>query len=290
MISYSVLICTYNGQEHISEQLLSILNQKYKPDKIIISDDSNDDLTKNECINFFHEFKYENYIFLEGPKQGAKTNFLLNISENKSDFLFLSDQDDVWVNDKISIFEDYLKYTQVPTLWFSDSKVIDHSGNVISDSFFSFQGLSEKVFDDDSILFKNTVQGATTCLNYALCSLVKQSLDYVDINNIAMHDWWMALLVKYFGEHIYIDNTLIMYRQHDNNVIGAQKKSNGFYKFLINPIVYFHRLNNVVRQRDEILKLFDSKFVTSNVFNKPYKFSYCHVGLIKRLAIILFRI
>ncbi|QUM83562.1 glycosyltransferase family 2 protein [Moritella sp. 28] len=282
MFSYSVLICTYNGVSYIQEQIDSILNQKIKPEMIYLSDDSKDSLTINECIKAFDTNKYSDYEIVKGPGKGAAKNFLHGIKFNTSDFLFLSDQDDIWVENKIAKFQEAVVLTREPQLWYTDSQVIDEQGNVISDSFFRYQGLSDKVFFDDSILYKNAVQGATCCINRSLCELLTQSLSVINIDDILMHDWWLALLAKYYGKVSFINESLIKYRQHDMNEVGASSKRKNILKIVKNPSQYLEVFYRLQKQHLALLKLF--KYVPSNL-QLEYTFNYKYCGFFKRSLI-----
>ncbi|ASA55906.1 glycosyltransferase [Vibrio gazogenes] len=284
MIKYSVLICTYHGERYIKEQVQSILDQKYKPEMVIVSDDSSNDLTKEACRQVFNENDYNDFIVINGSKKGVINNFIEHININRSEFLFLSDQDDIWCDNKIEEFEKVVTITTTPMLWFSDSCLIDTDGNLISHSFFSFQGLSEKVLNDDSIVFKNAVQGATCCLNLPLCKLVDQSLKHIDIKNIAMHDWWIALLAKYYGQWDFIDQPLVMYRQHSLNVVGAKRRLSNYMNVLIKPWEYYARLKLVLKQKEELISL-ASYIDTKIVFNKKDSFKCQQISYLKLILI-----
>lgn len=222
---YDVVICTFNGELYIEDQIKSILSQSIPPAKIIISDDGSSDNTIQIAIMCFAAFSFENYQVVKGPKSGIASNFLASLSYSKSDYLFFCDQDDVWLDNKVSIFSEVTARLndQSPVLIFSDANVADHQLNIKSTSFIKYSGLNVKLLDDDSILFENCVQGASCCINSSLRSIVIDSLRYVDMKNILMHDWWCTILAKYFGRVIFVDKPLILYRQHDLNQVGAPK-------------------------------------------------------------------
>ncbi|ELR65064.1 Alpha-L-Rha alpha-1,3-L-rhamnosyltransferase [Photobacterium marinum] len=243
--SYSVLICTYNGEKYIEQQIESIINQKIKPDFYYISDDGSSDLTINKVIELFKRYHVSNYVILNGPKRGPSQNFLTSIIDNKSQFLFLADQDDLWCCNKIDEFIKCLKSSDKPIVWYSDSYLIDEYGRQFSDSFFKYQGLNSNVFLDDSIIYKNCVQGATCCINLSMCKLISKTLETVPLDNILMHDWWIALLAKYFGESVFIDKPLVKYRQHSTNEVGASSKLINILKLFTNPLLYWERYKKV---------------------------------------------
>ena len=77
------------------------------------------------------------------------------------------------------------------------------------------------MLNDDSILYKNCVQGAACMINRALRNLALDSLSYTQLSELYMHDWWLALLARYYGETQFIDKPLLDYRQHCQNQVGC---------------------------------------------------------------------
>lgn len=170
---------------------------------------------------------------------------------------------------------------------FSDATLIDGNGNKIHDSFFAYQGLTTNVMDDDSILYKNCVQGASCCMNRALLNIVIDSLNYIDIDNIYMHDWWIALLARYYGEYRFIDKALIDYRQHGNNQIGVFNKKLRFLYYVTRFSLYLENFKQAIRQVRELEKFTRSyQKVTHNL---PYKElrHYGYISKIKKMIIKL---
>lgn len=97
--SVSVCMATYNGMNHIENQINSILPQLYDSDELIISDDGSTDGTIEYITNLAEKDKRIKVI--DGPHKGANCNFFSLINTADKDIIFLSDQDDVWALDKI---------------------------------------------------------------------------------------------------------------------------------------------------------------------------------------------
>ncbi len=281
----SVLMCTYNPEEEINEQIRSIYNSGNNELKITLSifDDSNSNKNAHTSINNIQDFDVE---IFQGCQQGsACSNFIYAINQIDADWLFLSDQDDIWEKCKI---EEYLKIARdidnsIPQIIFSDASLINSKGELIASSFYQYQGLSLKVMESDDILFQNCVQGATLLLNKKMINLIKESLNGEDSNGIAMHDWWIAILARYYGNWTYIDKPLIQYRQHERNVVGAKKKSNLFIKLIRNPLVYYSRLKSLKKQYQLWLKV-------SQKMTSPSDFTPNHmkISLLSRCKLISF--
>ncbi len=256
----AVLIATYQCNSFFVEQLQSII----KSDKnnvitdIIISDDSYDD----SILFYLKDFNDNRIKIVSGPKMGsAKFNFLISLFNIECDWVFFSDQDDIWHEDKVENFLSVInKVTgeeEVPHIIFSDASLIDSKGNLISGSFFSYSNLSPDVFYNDDILFKNCVQGASLCVNKSLIKLLKDSLeDQSIIDDIAMHDWWIAILAKYSGKAYFINESLLFYRQHENNLVGAKK--NSIINYIFHIRTYYLNLK-IIRKQYEAWCCFSKK-------------------------------
>jgi glycosyltransferase involved in cell wall biosynthesis len=279
-MTFSVLLCTYNAEKYIEQQLESILNQKFIPNQIIISDDGSVDHTIDIIKYFFREHNFNNFNIVSGPSLGACANFLSSLKYITSDFLFVSDQDDIWEHNKVEIFSSYFEMKDKPLLLYSDSSLINACGDFIHSSFFQFQGLSSSVFHDDSILYKNCVQGATCCLNKTLYKLAERSFSLAKNDEILMHDWWFALLAKYAGEHYFINKPLIRYRQHTNNEVGAITLAIRIKKILLNPADYYSRLLKNKKQKDFLFNFLGND---NNLSDRILVYKNC--GLVKPLLI-----
>lgn len=282
---YDIILCTYNGAPFISKQLESFLIQDIKPNKVIISDDGSSDDTLSIISNFFNQKNFTNYEIISGPKKGVVNNFFFALKYAESDYIFLSDQDDIWHKEKISEFAKIAHHTDKPNLIFSDAILIDENANEIAPSFFQYQGLTAKCLDDDSILFKNCVQGAACAINKPLRDLVLQSLKVIDVNNLYMHDWWIALLAKYYGGCQFIDKPLIYYRQHINNQVGTSNHKLRFLFYITRFSHYWKNFRKAISQKEELEK-FNEKNMSLYLKNKKERI-YKYVPMIKYILIKL---
>ena len=225
----AILMATYNGEKYIREQLESILSQTYQDFDLYIRDDNSKDNTV-EIINEYTK-RYPNKIFIEVDKKiarGAYKNFmfLLEYVKNiqKYDLFMFSDQDDVWIKDKVETVVN--KYNEqlnndIPILIHTDLYVVDKNLNIISNSFVKYSKLRTEYTDFNKYLVQNNVTGCTMLINKKLVDLINFKIEY-----IIMHDWYFALIASAFGKVIYIDKPTINYRQHGDNTVGA-KSGNG---------------------------------------------------------------
>ena len=288
-LNYSVIVCTFNGASFISEQLKSILSQPILPQKIIISDDGSCDETLAIVQQIFAQANFAAYQIVQGPKKGVIANFLSALKHCEADFTFLADQDDIWHLDKITEFAQMAEKqnSNVPTLTFSDARLIDEQNQEIAPSFFAYQALSAKCLSDDSILYKNCVQGAACMINRALRNLALDSLSYTQLSDLYMHDWWLALLARYYGETQFIDKPLLDYRQHCQNQVGVFNHKLRLFYYFIRCKSYWKNIRQAIRQ----VKMFE-QFATQ--YGKPHclppssKREYQSVPKLKQWLLSLF--
>lgn len=211
---YEVLVCTYNGADYIADQLDSILAQNPAPQRVLVSDDGSTD----ETTSIVQKVAAKASIPIElipGPRKGVAVNVLSGLKQTRADYVFLADQDDIWLDNKAALFTQQMKHQQSPHLIFSDAWVWNPETDQ-KDSFWKLDGLKpENAQTPKKLVFFNTVQGASSCVNRAL-------IDTVEINDaMMMHDWWLALHAATQGVVTQIATPTMLYRQHKGNQIGT---------------------------------------------------------------------
>ncbi len=220
----AVLLATYNGEKYLPEQLDSILKQTYNDFKIYIHDDGSSDRT----VDILHEYseKYPDKIeILDGaPTGAAQKNFLYMLHKVENEYYMFSDQDDVWLPEKMEKLMKLVKKNEtdgsIPTLAFSDMKVVDKDLNVLDESFVYVNRLDTKHLSFPYLICQNVVAGCTTLFNRALRD---EALKYKNAGNIEWHDWWIALIAAANDKLLYLNEKLSLYRQHENNTLGSEK-------------------------------------------------------------------
>ena len=135
----SVCMATYNGQKYIKEQIDSILCQLGPADELVISDDHSTDLTP-DIIKSYDDKRIK--FFYNELKKGVTHNFENALLKSKGDILFLADQDDVWLPNKIEVTFNLMKQmecvncVETPILVHTDLKVVDIYLKNIKSSMF----------------------------------------------------------------------------------------------------------------------------------------------------------
>lgn len=251
MITVDILMATYNGEEFISEQIESIINQTHNNWRLIIKDDGSEDDTAITVKEYTRRFPEKISLVDDiGNNLGACQNFARLMEYSKSDYIMFCDQDDVWLPDKIGITlqkilemeRSYGKNT--PLLVYTDLKVADNDLNIIANSFWQYQKLDPETGQAlNRLLVQNVVTGCTMIINNAL-----KKLSMPIPQDAIMHDWWITLVAASFGKIGYVDDSTVLYRQHDKNDIGA-KDLRVSYLYIIRKVIGLYK-----KERREQLK------------------------------------
>jgi len=225
----SVCIATYNGEKYIYQQLKSILKQLRENDEIIISDDSSNDRTL-EIVRIIDDKRIK---LLENNKFYSPIyNFENALKKASGDTIFLSDQDDVWEDNKIAVM---LALVSRYDVIISDCTVIDENDRVLYESFFKLMNSGKGLLKN---FHKNTALGCCMVFNRRI---LKKALPFPP--NLPMHDWWIYMIGELFGEVHFCEEKLIRYRRHASNKTSTTDKSPyKLYKKLFFRINLFYNL------------------------------------------------
>ncbi len=223
----SVALCTYNGEKYIAEQLQSILDQTRLPDEIIICDDNSSDRTLDITKDVLEKNVFRNYkIEINNPPKKTIKNFEKAIMMCTGDWIFLSDQDDVWDKNKV---EKLLGCIRKKTLLlFTNGHLIDESGNKIHSTLwdkwdFTVQQrerwINNKLAFQDLLQNRNYVTGATVLLSR---KLLKQAIP-ITVPDGHYHDAWFAMHAAAKNGLHFLDDSTISYRIHPQQQVGISK-------------------------------------------------------------------
>lgn len=210
-INNSIAMATYNGEKYIEQQIDSILKNMNEFDELVISDDGSTDNT----IKIIKEYqkKDKRIKLFNGPKQGVKQNFANAIKNTKGKYIYLSDQDDIWDKNKIKEISKIFKNDKCLVV-VHNALIVDGNLKSSNQTFFEFRNSGSGKIKN---IYKNTYIGC--CM--AFDSSLKDKILPIP-NNIEMHDQWIGILGEKYGKSIFIDDCLIKYRRHDNNVSNME--------------------------------------------------------------------
>lgn len=255
-----ILMATCNGEKFIKEQLDSIISQSYSDWRLIISDDCSKDNTVN-IIKIYQEQYSDKILLFENdvPSGSAQNNFFNAIKYATSSYVMFSDQDDVWLPDKIQ--NTLKKMIEVereigentPVLIHTDLKVVDRNLNRINDSLFEMMNMDNKRCAFNNLLVQNIVTGCTLMTNRALLNYLTKIP-----RNAVMHDMWIALIASAFGKIGFVDQSTMLYRQHGSNSVGA--KNTKSLNYILYKIFHAKEIHNSLvkqyKQADEFREIY----------------------------------
>lgn len=214
----AILMCIYNGESHLEEQLDSLINQKIDNIDIWVSDDGSSDSSLK--ILELYQNKWSKGIFriIEGPRKGFAINFLSLICNDKikADYFAYCDQDDIWEKDKITRGIEFLgTHEAKPAMYCSRTSIIDELGQDLK----RMSPLFQKPPSFLNAIVQSIAGGNTMLLNLKACQLMRSA----GIQNIVSHDWWTYMIITGAGGSVFYDPKPSMkYRQHENNQIGNE--------------------------------------------------------------------
>ena len=224
-----VLLATYNGEKYLKEQIDSILNQTYKNIHLIVSDDGSKDNTR-AILEQYQKQDNRITIYFQEQNLGYIKNFEFLLEKVESDYYMLSDQDDVWLPEKIEKSMQTLK-NQNADLVFGDLEVVDENLKTIYPSFGDFMLLNRKIKKYINSYKVNYLYNCVTgCTILSKKEYIKDILPMPHNSKYVLHDYWMGLMVALKGKLAYMPEKYIKYRQHGNNQIGTDKISHKFKK------------------------------------------------------------
>jgi glycosyltransferase involved in cell wall biosynthesis len=219
-------MATYNGEKYIAEQVKSILLQLGEGDELIVSDDDSTDNTIKilESFNdkrikiFYHDRKNVKVPFLLSSKAAdnfyfAARNFENALAKAKGDYIFLSDQDDIWLPNKVEKILPYLK----------EDKLVISDAWIINENLEKIDKLSKYRVYKKGFLRNLYIRGGAP--QGCVCAFTKNIKDFIlpIPKNVLTHDFWIGLLSELKFSSIYIPEQLVLYRRHFSTVSHATK-------------------------------------------------------------------
>lgn len=216
----SVCIATHNGEKYIKEQLDSILCQLTSDDEVVISDDGSSDSTL-DIIDSYCDSRIRVYKMVH-TRRDMKSHYYVTMNfENalkhaKGDYIFLSDQDDVWYPDKV---EKCIELLQENDMVLHNLECVDGDLNPLNRNIYN-----------NSFRYKNYFLRVGK--HYGCALAFKRTLMQFIMpfpKRLVLHDYWIGILGETFGNFICIEQPLTKYRIHGHNTSGTRQKSNTLY-------------------------------------------------------------
>jgi len=230
-------MATFNGEKYIEEQINSIMIQLGVEDELIISDDGSTDKTM-VIVGSYDDNRIK--VFKNTGIHGYVHNFENALKKASGDFIFFSDQDDVWLPNKVKAMLPYLNYDNfvITDAYITNEKL------EIKDKLSTWRRYKKGYFRN---LYKSIYAGCT-------CAFTKRIKEYAlpfpTTTNI-QHDTWIGLLCELKFNVVYVDEPLILFRRHNNNTSGAGAKSSKshFYMLKYRTVLFTETIKRIIRKK-----------------------------------------
>ena len=219
----SVCMATFNGEKYIKEQVDSILKQLGSEDEIVVSDDGSSDNTikilksyNDSRIKIFNHQGKINPVYSFNHVGNVMYNFENALKNAKGDYIFLSDQDDVWCDNKVKLCVEGLKDNALVLTNFS---ITDEKLNVLQEKYYTKCPASKSNF-------KNILTPPFAgCVMAFRKETLEKILPFPD--SVWLHDLWIGLVINKYWNVGFIDEPLILHRLNESNTsTWGRKKSN----------------------------------------------------------------
>ena len=229
-----ILLAVYNGEKYLREQLDSYLRlDNFEEVKILARDDGSTDGSLKILDEYSEKYGIE---VIKGKNIGLNANFheLILARDRSCEYFAYSDQDDVWLESKLSraVTELDKYHEDIPTLYAALSHITDESLEIIGSIFCPTKELSFY-----NAIVQNVCAGHTEVCNAALMNLLEKKFS----EGIYVTDHWTYMLASAVGRVVFDKTHTTLYRQHGKNVIG----------YTSNPIKNtLRRIKRVLTTRD----------------------------------------
>ena len=216
----AILLCTYNGEKHLKEQLDSIKQQTHAHWRVIVSDDGSNDGTMTILKAYQRLWGSDKLEIRLGPQQHFSSNFLSMACDPtiQADYYCFCDQDDVWLERRLEMA--LLRAVEhenpkKPFVYCGRTQYVSDTLQVLGPSTLY---LRAKTFSN--ALIQSIAGGNTMMFNQR----TKQVLEETGVRRLPGHDWWVYLLVTGTDGVVYYDSTpFVLYRQHASATYGGNR-------------------------------------------------------------------
>lgn len=212
----SVCLASYNGERYIERQIESILLQLSLCDELVISDDNSTDNTLSIVENI-RDRRIK--IIRNNINVGYTKNFERALMHSIGDYIFLSDQDDVWLPNKVEIVMQDLQDVEFVV---SNAKIVDANLNIIHQSHFDLYGTRQGFFLN---LYKSRYIGA--CMAFRR-NVLDKVIPFPQNSSLCPHDFWITLVAELYFSTKLEQRALLLYRRHGKNVSTGGMVNNKF--------------------------------------------------------------
>jgi glycosyltransferase involved in cell wall biosynthesis len=225
-----VVLPTYNGLLYLEAQIASIYNQTLRPQRVLLRDDGSSDGTQALISQLQQRYGRWLQVLPADGNLGCVANVNRLLQATKAPYVALSDQDDLWLPQKLEQSHALMQKLQVahgfitPLLVHSDLELVDEDGSSLGSSYLERQRLDPHRTAPLDLALTNVVTGCTALVNRCLLQLALPIPP-----EALMHDWWLALVASVFGRIELLSQPTVGYRQHGANVLGSKGLGFGYW-------------------------------------------------------------
>lgn len=244
IMNVSVCMATYNGEKYLARQLRSILEQLADGDEVIVVDDCSTDGTV-EIVKQLGDNRIT--VHINSQNMGEVYSFGQAIMLAKNDFLFLSDQDDIWMSGRVLLMQQHL---------------IETGANVVTSNFEWVNASEERInvpYDgvassDSQKHFKNIYDIFVGKTNYFGCAMAFRR-EFVHMvapipSFVESHDLWIALASNLIGSNAHLDERTLLKRKHTNNATSTISTRSLYRKFISRVVFAMSLIELLIRHRN----------------------------------------
>ena len=224
---FSIAMCTYNGARFVGAQLESIAAQTRLPDELIVCDDGSDDRTIEILQSFAARAHFPIRVEINSQRLGLVKNFEKAIGLCNGDLIALSDQDDVWLPEKLARIEAEFARSLNVGLVFTDAEIIDERSDRTGRRLWEQIGFDHVERETiaagkglPDLIRGATVTGATLAFRAKYVRLAVP----IPENLPVIHDAWIALILSCVSQIAVIEQPLMLYRQHRDQEVGPRRR------------------------------------------------------------------
>lgn len=232
----SVAMAYYNGARYIDEQLTSVLSQIGEEDEVVISVDAAEDDGGAKLKQW--AAKDGRIRLIPGPGKGVVRNFENAFIHCRGEFIFVSDQDDVWRSDKTAAVLKEFQTKKVGAV-LHDAQIIDGKRRPAGEkTLFALRGSRPGIWKN---FWRNSYVGCCMAFRRELLPVILPIPE-----PMYMHDYWIGTAAELSGGVALIREPLIGYRRHGENVT---EMSHGSLAFMVRKRLNILRCLCILKKR-----------------------------------------
>ncbi len=232
----SVAMAYYNGGAYIEEQIRSILCQLGEEDELIVSVDAAKDGSEGLLRQMAENDRRIHLV--KGPGKGVVRNFEHAIRSCHGDVIFLSDQDDIWLDNKVEIIRRVFQNKEV-TAVVHDALIVDQNGKPTGEkSLFTLRHACKGRWKN---FIRNSYTGCCMAFRKELIPLICPIPE-----KMYMHDYWIGMVAESVGQVCFLKEPMIYYRRHSSNVT---QMTHGNLRFMLTKRIDILKCLAVLKKR-----------------------------------------